>query len=129
MFSLLEHAYSCLCQFACANALAYLRLLPPAQRLTGWVQHQTGRAHLEMLAYRRAEHAFATMRQVDPYRFQVRLLVTCVSGAERQTKRQRNNIDGRTRGLAGRVPFCACVCLCGGRGGGRGRLRFERGGA
>ena len=50
VFSLLEHGYASLCQFKCADALAYFALLPDSQRLTGWVQHQVSLRRTSVLS-------------------------------------------------------------------------------
>eukprot|EP00986_Skeletonema_menzelii_P003439 scaffold1049_cov152-Skeletonema_menzelii.AAC.10 len=73
-------AYKYLCQasnssqssFATQNrsedALELFRELPLAQINTGWVQHQIGRAYLEMTDYQNAQRALENMQKIDPHR-------------------------------------------------------------
>ena len=87
VLSVLEHAYASLCQYQCRDALAYFALLPDSQRLTGWVQHQIGRAHLELLHFSAAQQSFKLMRQVDPYRFEgLELYSSCLFQLEEKVE-------------------------------------------
>lgn len=62
--------YKALCLYDCATAIERLDSLPPAQRNTGWVLAQLGRAYFEQAEYGKANTVFHEMRSVDPGRIE-----------------------------------------------------------
>ena len=58
--------YNALCMYQCNTTIERLDALPPAQRNTGWVLAQIGRAYFELVDYAAAEKVFKQMRSVDP---------------------------------------------------------------
>ena len=60
--------YNALCLYQCNTTIERLDALPPAQRNTGWVLAQIGRAYFELVDYAAAEKVFKQMRSVDPMR-------------------------------------------------------------
>ena len=62
--------YKALCLYDCATTIERLDSLPPAQRNTGWVLAQLGRAYFEQAEYGKAHTVFEEMRSVDPGRIE-----------------------------------------------------------
>jgi anaphase-promoting complex subunit 3 len=60
--------YNALCMYRCQQSIACFGRLQPAQRNTGWVLTQLGRAHFEMVDYEAAEAAIKIARRIDPHR-------------------------------------------------------------
>lgn len=71
LLATLGQAYLHLCQYECFEALNVFRVfVPPDHYNTGWVLHQVGKAHFEMLQYRKALSVLKHMTYLEPYRMQ-----------------------------------------------------------
>jgi len=61
-------AHRLLCTYRCREAIQVFRTLPKSQYLTGWVQHQIGRAYFEMADYPNTKRALEMMQELEPHR-------------------------------------------------------------
>lgn len=69
LLATLGQAYWCLCNYQCQSSLHILQFcIPLEQYSTGWVMHQIGRAHFEMVQYPKARAALEKMTHLEPHR-------------------------------------------------------------